>query len=109
MEIFTWLGMFWVCTLVVRHLFTSTLQNHAVEKIKEQLDDKIRVVKLEMVADAKLLLAYDEENHQFLAQGQDKVEVIRNLVTRFPSKIFLVEDEAYSAESTIPQIKVVHQ
>lgn len=109
MEIFTWLGMFWVCTIVVRHFFTSIVTNQVHEKIKSELDDKIRVVKLEAIVEDKLLLAYDEENHQFLAQGQDKIEVIKNLVTRFPSKIFLVEEEAYSAESSVPEIKVVRQ
>jgi len=67
-----------------------------IQEMKEELDEKIRVVKLETSPHG--LLAYDAENQQFLAQGANEVELKKNIVTRFPTKIFLLSDKPFSAE-----------
>ena len=63
---------------------------------KEELDAKIRVVKLETLPHT--ILAYDAETNQFLAQAADEVELKKKIVGRFPNKIFILSDKPFSAE-----------
>jgi hypothetical protein len=99
-----------ICWIIIAYSVANALVKYfamkeTVQEIKEQLDKKIRVVKLETEKD--LLLAYDEENGQFLGQGTSKDEVKKNLIERFPHKIFLLDESPFSAEP-LPNIKVIN-
>ena len=74
----------------------------AIADLKSQLDEKIRVIRIE--THDELLFAYDAENSNFLGQGQDEDEIKQRLKTRFPDKIFLLNEKPFSAlELTLPQ------
>lgn len=109
MEFFTYLGIFWVIFMTSKLLVTRAVDRVDVEELKEELDNKIRMVVLEPLSAHKTILAYDAETHQFLGQGETKVEMIKNIVTRFPTKIFIIEDEVFSAlkSELIPKLKHV--
>ena len=62
-------------------------------EIRERVDIKIRVVRLEK--HDNLLLAYDDENNNFLGQGLTEDEVKERLVTRFPDKIFILNEKPF--------------
>jgi hypothetical protein len=69
-----------------------------VAEMREKVDEIIRVVRVEKIADQQnLLLAYDGENNQFLGQGYSKEEIKSVLTQRFPRKIFLMDEKAFSA------------
>jgi hypothetical protein len=69
-----------------------------VAEMREQIDEIIRVVKLEKVVDQQnLLLAYDGESNQFLGQGFNEEEIKSVLKQRFPRKIFLMNEKPFSA------------
>jgi hypothetical protein len=71
-------------------------QKEAIKDLKEHLDEKIRVVRLEKYEN--LLLAYDDENNHFLGQGISENEIKERLMSRFPDKIFLLNKEPFSAQ-----------
>ena len=69
-----------------------------VSRVREHLDEKIRVVRLEKIeAQQNLLLAYDGENNQFLGQGYTEEEIRQSIIKRFPQKIFLLHEKPFSA------------
>jgi len=68
-------------------------QKDMISEIRERVDIKIRVVRLEK--HENLLLAYDDENNNFLGQGLTEDEVKERLVTRFPDKIFILNEKPF--------------
>lgn len=100
--IFTWfcwgVALYSIIGFISRARYETELRN----ELREKLDDKIRVVRLEKYEN--VLLAYDGENHQFLGQGLTEDEIRQILMTRFPDKIFLLNEKPFSAlEINIPE------
>ena len=79
--------------LVRRHV------NRGLEmQIREHLDEKIRVVRLEKIEEQQdLILACDGENNRFLAQGKTEEEIQHVIMQRFPKMIFLMNQKPFSA------------
>ena len=94
--IFPLLMTAWMVYMVIRIYKSMREHEQFIDHIKEELDERIRVVVMEPLSEHNTILAYDAENNQFLGQGSDKTSMIRNILSRFPNKIFLVEEEAYS-------------
>ena len=100
--IFTWIcwgvAIYSAIGFIARYRFEKEL---AIE-LREELDKKIRVIRLE--THGNLLFAYDGENHEFLAQGLTEEELRQKVMTRFPNKIFLLNEKPFSAlEINIPE------
>jgi hypothetical protein len=72
---------------------TQRVQKNMIAEIRERVDIKIRVVRLEK--HENLLLAYDDENNNFLGQGLNEDEIRDRLVTRFPDKIFILNEKPF--------------
>jgi hypothetical protein len=96
MEIFTLLGVFWVCLMILELMAEQFVKKHNVGLVREHLDRTIRVIRLEPVQ-KDLILAYDAENNQFLAQGTNEDEIRERVMSRFPEKIFLMNEKPFSA------------
>lgn len=85
-------------------VFVSWLSGAVLRKViqieqekdnQEAASHQVRVcIKLE-AADA-LILAYDSEKNQFLAQGTSLTEVLANLSLRFPDQKFLINEEEFN-------------
>jgi len=105
MEVFSLLGMIWAGMILIEILSTWTEQKRNKEQLVEKLDRTIRVIELESLPDQKgLILAYDAENNQFLGQGFTVEEIKQNVMARFPERIFLLNDKAFSA---LPNFKAI--
>jgi len=85
--------LIWVILSTIAKYYTTKMH---IQEMKEELDAKIRVVKLETLPHT--ILAYDAETNQFLAQAADEVELKKKIVGRFPNKIFILSDKPFSAE-----------
>jgi hypothetical protein len=89
-----WAFMIWTAwSLLKRAQQRSELEDHVLQEV----DRRIRVVKLEQVPDHKTILAFDQENHDFLGQGADESEVKKCIMERFPEKIFLLDGTPFTA------------
>lgn len=95
-QIINLVGTLYIIYVVLNWLVRQHFQKEAIKELKEQLDEKIRVVRLEKYED--LLLAYDEENNHFLGQGASETEIKERLIARFPDKIFLLDKQPFSAQ-----------
>lgn len=95
MEIFTMLGLVWAVLISIELIGLRIGAKSKIEKMKEHLDSVIRVIQIETIGN--LLLAYDAENQEFLAQGASIDEVQSNIMSRFPKKIFLLDEKPFSA------------
>jgi hypothetical protein len=95
MEVFTVLGLVWAVLLSIELIELRISSRSKVEKMKEHLGSVVRVIQIETLGN--LLLAYDAENQEFLAQGASISEVQANIMGRFPKKIFLLNKKPFSA------------
>jgi hypothetical protein len=95
-QIINLVGTLYIIYLALSWLLRQHVQKAAVEDLKSHLDEKIRVVRLEKYED--FLLAYDEENNNFLGQGTTEIEIKERLMSRFPDKIFLLDKQPFSAQ-----------
>ena len=95
MEIFTMLGLVWAVLISIELIGLRIGEKSKIEKMKEHLDSVIRVINIE--ANGNLLLAYDAESQEFLGQGTSINEVQTNIMSRFPKKIFLLDEKPFSA------------
>ena len=83
---------------IVGWLLRQQVNKELETEIRAHLDEKIRVVRLETIAEQQdLILAFDGENDRFLAQGQTEDEVQRAIMQRFPNNIFLMNQKPFSA------------
>ena len=73
--------------------------------IMKKADAMIRIVKLETLPDHGTILAYDAENNQFLAQGNDESEIKNNIMQRFPEKVFVLNDKPFTANQKV-EVKI---
>jgi Cu2+-containing amine oxidase len=97
MEIFTYIGIAWAVMMILKLLVARAEIRQTVDLVRAEADRRIRVVKLEPVPDKGLILAFDDENHDFLGQGTSDEEVKQRIIERFPEKIFLLNDKVFSA------------
>lgn len=74
-------------------------------EIREQLDEKIRVVALEKLDDHGIILAFDAENNRFLGQAADEVELETVIKQRFPRNIFIMNEKIFTAVKEL-EVKV---
>jgi hypothetical protein len=97
----------WFCWGMMLYSILGFIARYRREKelgiqLRESLDKKIRVIRLE--THENLLLAFDGENHEFLAQGLTEEELKQRIMKRFPEKIFLMNEKPFSAlEINIPE------
>jgi len=100
--IFTWFCWGMMLYSVLGFLARYRFEKELATELREKLDEKIRVVRLEKYNNQ--LLAYDGENHEFLAQGLTEEELKQRIMKRFPEKIFLMNEKPFSAiEINIPE------
>ena len=97
MEIFTYIGIAWAVMMILKLLVARAEIRQTVDLVRAEADRRIRVVKLEPVPAKGLILAFDDENHDFLGQGTSDEEVKQRIIERFPEKIFLLNDRVFSA------------
>ncbi len=76
------------------------------EIIREKLDEKIRVVRLETLSEYNTILAFDAEDNRFLGQGISEQEIETAIKARFPNNIFILDKRIFSA---IPDIQNNHE
>jgi len=101
--IITYFLIFWALHTVISLWLKWENYKETKEAIRDHLDEKIRVVRLECIeTQQNLMLAYDSENHQFLGQGFSEDEVRKNITQRFPQKIFLLNEKPFSALDLSP-------
>ena len=97
MDFFTFLGIFFAVWLTVKIIVNHIKQNIELENLKQHIGEKIRVVRLEEPSElGDLILAFDQENDQFLGQGTNYNEVKQRIIDRFPDRIFLLNGEPFS-------------
>jgi hypothetical protein len=84
--------LFWSIAGIVAR---SVIINQHKQQLKDHLDTIIRVVSV--IQDRDQLLAYDDENGQFLGQGASKEEMISNIMKNHPTKIFILDKQPFSA------------
>jgi hypothetical protein len=91
--------VFWVLVayFVMRMIQRAQRLSEIEDHVLQEADRRIRVVKLEQVPDHKTILAFDQENHDFLGQGADETEVKKCIMERFPEKIFLLDGTPFTA------------
>ena len=91
--------VFWVLVayFVMRMTQRARRLSEIEDHVLQEADRRIRVVKLEQVPDHKTILAFDQENHDFLGQGSDETEVKKCIMERFPEKIFLLDGTPFTA------------
>lgn len=75
-------------------------------EIREQLDEKIRVVQLEKLDSHDMILAYDSENNQFLGQARDEADLEQIIKERFPKNIFIMNQRIFTA---IKELELQHE
>ena len=96
---------FTLAYLIVRFAIKSFFSAMEHEQVKMQLmehaDRMIRIVQLEPMPEHGTILAYDKENNEFLGQGASEVEIKENIMKRFPEKVFLLNDKAFTAKNDI--------
>jgi hypothetical protein len=76
------------------------------EEIRAELDEKIRVVRLENLPEHNIILAYDAENNRFLGQGASEQELENIIKQRFPKNIFVLNKRMFTA---MHEIQVNHE
>lgn len=91
--------------IVLGYLVDTAEAEIAQKKLMHKADMMIRIVKLEPLPDQGTILAYDQENNQFLGQGSDESEVKDNIMKRFPEKIFLLNDKPFTANKKV-EVKI---
>lgn len=96
MELFAIIGIVWAVWMVVKTVLISIGSRIQQEEIKEKIAERIRVVRLETLDDHNTILAYDAENNQFLGQGQSDDEIKKNIVDRFPERVFILGEQVFS-------------
>ena len=100
--------LFWF--LLLYNILGWTLRTYVNNKerqvIRAELDEKIRVVRLETLPEYNTILAYDAENNRFLGQGSSEQEIETAIKERFPKNIFILNKRMFSA---IPEIQVNHE
>lgn len=84
-------------------LFRSMENEETKQRMMEHADRMIRIVQLEPLPDHGTILAYDKENNQFLGQGNSEPEVKENIMRRFPEKVFLLNDKAFTARKQLEE------
>jgi hypothetical protein len=84
--------LLWTVAIVVAQ---SVIIRQHKQQLKAHLDTIIRVVSV--IEDRDQLLAYDDENGQFLGQGASKEEMITNIMKNHPTKIFILDKKPFSA------------
>ena len=94
-----------VAYFVIRTVSTALVKAAENDELKnrfmEQADRMIRIVQLETLPEHGTILAYDKENNQFLGQGSDEAELKANIMKRFPEKVFLLNDKAFTAKEDV--------
>ena len=99
MDFFTILGtavaIYFVGRVILAHIGRQLID----QDIKEEIAERIRVIKIEQ--HEQLMLAYDQENGEFLTQGLTAQEIEQNVVQRFPNRIFIFGTHVFSAKGTI--------
>jgi hypothetical protein len=105
MELLSTLVWFTVFFMLARFLLNLLLESKeaslARDKLLQHADMMIRIVKLEPLPEQGTILAYDLENNQYLAQGQDEDEVKQAIMQRFPEKVFVLNDRPFSANQKV--------
>ena len=105
MELLSTLIWFVVFLMLGRTVLTWIIESKEAENARMTLlhhaDMMIRIVKLESVPEQNIILAYDLENNQYLGQGRDEDEVKSSIMTRFPEKVFVLNDKPFSANKTV--------
>jgi hypothetical protein len=97
MDFFTFLGIFFAVWIVLKMIAGHVTQRVELENLKQRIGEKIRVVRLEEPSElGDLILAYDQENDQYLGQGTNYDEVKQRIIDRFPDRIFLLNGEPFS-------------
>lgn len=104
MELFTLLGIIWACMILWEIIKARSVISNRMDEIRDKVDKTVRIVSLEQLPEqGNLILAYDAENNQFLGQGVNIDEIRNNIMSRFPERIFLLNEQAFSAR---PDFKV---
>lgn len=99
---FIWFLVFFMLgRTVLTWMIESKEADNARMKLMQHADMMIRIVKLEPVPEQNIILAYDLENNQYLGQGRDEDEVKSSIMTRFPEKVFVLNDKPFSASKTV--------
>jgi hypothetical protein len=99
-----------ICTWVIASIFLGihdALQASNDElhiRLMKHLDEIIHRVRVEKRDD--VYYWYDEDNHNFLAQGTTDDEIINNLKRRFPDHIFYLPTNHFISEKTSWQPKL---
>jgi hypothetical protein len=96
MELFAIIGIVWAVWMVIKTVLITIGSKIEREEIKEKIAERIRVVRLEELDDHNTILAYDAENNQFLGQGQTDEEIKKNIVDRFPERVFILGEQVFS-------------
>jgi hypothetical protein len=92
-----------LCYNVVKAIIVHMVWKQTVEETRAKIGDKIRIVQLEKLpTHANLILAYDAENHNFLGQGFTEDEIKSNIMNRYPSHIFILNERIFSAIKELP-------
>ena len=73
------------------------VRNKERDEIRAELDEKIRVVRLENLPEYNTILAYDAENNRFLGQAADEQELENIIKERFPKNIFVLNKRMFTA------------
>jgi len=99
MDIFTLFFLMAIGSLVLRWLLRDTATKNTLDeqRLREEVDRRVRMVHLEQVKDQGLMLAYDKENNEFLGQGRTIDEVKQMIMTRWPHKIFYLDNDMFTA------------
>lgn len=105
LDTLVWLAIIYFGLRIAVNLIKASAVSERMAEIREELDEKIRVVKLEKLAAHQTILAYDEENNQFLGQASTEDELKKRLMERFPKHIFLMNEEPFTAckEYNLPE------
>jgi len=97
-----WLLVFFMLARFLLNLLLESKEARLTrDKLMHHADMMIRIVKLEPLPEQGTILAYDLENNQYLAQGQDEDQVKQAIMQRFPEKVFVLNDRPFSANEKV--------
>ena len=97
MDFFAYIGIIWIAVMIAKFFIGRAEISQHIDMVREEADKRIRIVKLETLPDQNTILAYDDENHQFLAQATDEAELKKRIMERYPEKIFLLDEKVFTA------------
>lgn len=101
MSILEIIGLVWI-TILIWNFLTTTIRSYRevaqdqaqVRSLLEKtINNTVREVYFDVVNtnDGTLFLVYDAKTKEFIGQGRSQAEVVENLKSRFPNKIFTID------------------